>query len=208
MSPDDRRKAILAVLIPLLVERGGDVTTKEIAQAAGIAEGTIFRVFPDKGTLLLAAAEEAINPAGGAVEFEAAMAATDDLRDRVVLAAARVLDRMRLTMAVMVAVRPYLAAKFHEAQSRGEKVPFGPPPFVLRAQQDLHDRLTGLFEPYAAQLAVDPKTAALALRSLTLGSARPELGMDPALTPDEIADIVLDGIRTRPTAGPTPGETT
>jgi AcrR family transcriptional regulator len=201
MSPDDRRKAILDALLPLLVERGGDVTTKEIAQAAGIAEGTIFRVFPDKGTLLLAAAEEAINPADGAEQFEAAMAATDDLRDRVVLAAARVLDRMRLTMAVMVAVRPYLAAKVHEAHSRGAKAPFGPPPFVLRAQQDLHDRLTGLFEPYADQLAVDPKTAALALRSLTLGSARPELGMDPALTPDEIADIVLDGIRTRPVSG-------
>jgi hypothetical protein len=73
----------------------------------------------------------------------------------------------------------------------------GPPPFMLRAQQDLHDRLTGLFEPYGDELAVDPKTAALALRSLTFGAARPELGMAPTLTPDEIADIVLDGVRTR-----------
>ena len=48
MAPEDRRKAILEALIPLLVEQGGDVTTKEIAEAAGIAEGTIFRVFPDK----------------------------------------------------------------------------------------------------------------------------------------------------------------
>ena len=40
LAPEDRRTAILAALIPLLVERGGDVTTKEIAQAAGIAEGT------------------------------------------------------------------------------------------------------------------------------------------------------------------------
>ncbi len=74
MSPDDRRKAILDALIPLLVERGGDVTTKEIAQAAGIAEGTIFRVFPDKATLLFAAAQEAINPAGGQETFDAAIA--------------------------------------------------------------------------------------------------------------------------------------
>src|SRR4051794_19653061 len=110
MSPDDRRKAILDALIPLLVERGGDVTTREIARAAGIAEGTIFRVFPDKATLLLAAAQEAINPAGGQEAFDAAMTGTDDLRERVVVAAARVLERMRLTMAVMGAVRPYLAA--------------------------------------------------------------------------------------------------
>jgi AcrR family transcriptional regulator len=200
MSPDDRRKAILDALIPLLVERGGDVTTKEIAQAAGIAEGTIFRVFPDKGSLLMAAAEEAINPADGRESFDAVMAEHDDLRERVVIATARVLDRMRLTMSVLTAVRPYLAAKFHEAHQRGEKAPMGPPPFMIQAQQDLHDRLTGLFEPYADDLAVDPKTAALALRCLTFGSARPELGMDPTLTPDEIADIVLDGVRKRPTA--------
>src|SRR5215207_2360128 len=113
MSPDERRKAILDALIPLLVERGGDVTTKEIAQAAGIAEGTIFRVFPDKATLLFAAAEEAINPAGGREAFEEAVGEAADLREAIVIAAGRVLDRMRLTMAVMGAVRPYLAAKFH-----------------------------------------------------------------------------------------------
>ena len=48
MSPDDRRRAIVAALVPLIVERGGEVSTREIAQAAGIAEGTIFRVFADK----------------------------------------------------------------------------------------------------------------------------------------------------------------
>jgi AcrR family transcriptional regulator len=198
MSPDDRRKAILDAVIPLLVEKGGDVTTKEIAQAAGIAEGTIFRVFPDKATLLFAAAEEAINPAGGQEAFDAAMAEAGDLRERVVVAADRVLERMRLTMAVMGAVRPYLAAKYHEAAHAKKKaIPLGPPEFMLRAQRDLHERLTGLFAPYADELGVDPETAALALRSLTFGSARPELGLAPALTPDEIADIVLDGVRAR-----------
>src|SRR6187397_1955415 len=104
MAPEARRKAILDALVPLLVERRGDVTTKEIAEAAGIAEGTLFRVFPDKATLLFAAAEEAINPAGGQEAFDEAMAGVDDLRERVVVAAGRVLDRMRLTMAVMGAV--------------------------------------------------------------------------------------------------------
>ena len=77
---------------------------------------------------------------------------------------------------------------------------------MLKAQQDLHERLTGLFAPYADQLAVAPETAALALRSLTFGSARPELGLSPALTPDEIADLVLDGVRTRHEPQHTPRE--
>jgi AcrR family transcriptional regulator len=197
MAPEQRRKAILDALIPLLVERGGDVTTKEIAQAAGIAEGTIFRVFPDKATLLFAAAQEAMNPADGQETFDEAIAGVEDLRERVVIVAGRILDRMRLTMAVMGAVRPYIAPKFHEDLHKEKPALLRPPEFVVKAQQELHERLTGLFVPYADQLAVPPETAALALRSLTFGSARPELVMHPALTPDEIADLVLDGVRTR-----------
>ena len=80
LSPDERRKAIVAALLPLLVERGEDVSTREIAQAAGIAEGTIFRVFPDKKSLLMAAAEEAINPSGGQELFKAVSGLSDRLR--------------------------------------------------------------------------------------------------------------------------------
>src|SRR3954447_7254948 len=138
MSRDDRRKAIVSALVPLIVERGGEVTTREIAQAAGIAEGTIFRVFPDKKSLLLAAAEEAINPAGGQEQFDEAMAGIESLREKVVLAAQRVLERMHLTMSVMVAVRPHLMHAFHEEQHQGEKRGMAPPEFMLRAQEDLH----------------------------------------------------------------------
>ena len=52
MPPDERRDAIIDVVLPLLLEHGSDVSTRQIAEAAGIAEGTIFRVFPDKAALL------------------------------------------------------------------------------------------------------------------------------------------------------------
>ena len=197
MHPDDRRTAIVSTLLPLLVERGGDVSTREIAQAAGIAEGTIFRVFPDKRSLLLAAAEEAINPAHGQEQFDESLAGVVDLRDKVVVAAGRVLDRMQLTMAVMVAVRPQLAAALHEAAEKGHKPKFGPPEFVLKAQEDLHQRLTRLFEPHRDELATTPEVAAIALRSLTFGASRPELGLAPVLGPEEIADLLLDGVLRR-----------
>jgi AcrR family transcriptional regulator len=195
MSPDERRKAIVQAMLPLLVERGDEVTTRQIAEAAGIAEGTIFRVFPDKKALMLAAAEEAINPADGAAAWEQAMAEIGPLRDKVVVAAQRVLDRMRLTMTVMFAVRRHLGS--HEELHRHDKKHFGPPQFVIDAQAELHRRLTGIFEAHRDELAVDPEVAAVALRSLIFGASRPELGMTPALTAEQIADLLLSGVTTR-----------
>src|SRR5579884_4155109 len=64
MAPSDRRQAIIAVTLPLLEKLGANVTTAQIAHAAGIAEGTIFRVFEDKRELLISAAREAMSGEG------------------------------------------------------------------------------------------------------------------------------------------------
>lgn len=54
MEPAERRAAIVTAALPLVEEHGAAVTTKQIAAAAGIAEGTVFRVFADKTELLIA----------------------------------------------------------------------------------------------------------------------------------------------------------
>jgi AcrR family transcriptional regulator len=196
LAPEDRRRAIVAALVPLIAERGGEVSTREIAQAAGIAEGTIFRAFTDKRELMLAVAEEAMNPADGERTFREAIEGIDDLRAKVVVVAQRIQARMHLTMTVMVATRRYLMAEEGSTTPPRDAKP-GPPAFVVAAQNDLNSRLTAMFEAHRDELSVAPEVAATALRSLVFGSGRFDVGLGAVLTPTDIADLLLDGLLRR-----------
>lgn len=52
MSPSDRRAMIMDAVEPLLREHGRTINTRQIAEAAGVAEGTVFRVFDSKEKLI------------------------------------------------------------------------------------------------------------------------------------------------------------
>src|SRR5436305_13947527 len=73
LPPEERRAAIVAAALPLLMEQGVGVTTRQIADAAGIAEGTIFRVFPDKEAVIQAVIDAAIDTSA----LEGALAGID-----------------------------------------------------------------------------------------------------------------------------------
>ena len=62
MSVEARRAMIVHAVLPLLIEHGAGVTTSQIARAAGIGEGTIFRAFKDKDELFDACTAEALRP--------------------------------------------------------------------------------------------------------------------------------------------------
>ncbi|GCD89561.1 TetR family transcriptional regulator [Nocardioides sp. LS1] len=194
MSPDERRDAIVAATVPLLAQQGGTVTTKEIAEAAGIAEGTIFRVFKDKRELFMTVAEQVMNPPGGREEMAAYLAGTDDLRAQMVLVVERLVARMEQGMLVMMALRSVFMAEGPDKHAKHEKP--GPPPFIVESNRQLMRNLTEvLFEPHAAELRVAPATAALVLRSLVFGAWHPGMPFsEHPFTPDEVADVVLRGI--------------
>jgi AcrR family transcriptional regulator len=197
MAPDDRRRAIVDAVVPLLLEHGPDLTTRQIADAAGVAEGTIFRVFPDKPALLRAAAEETINPPHAAEDLAAALEGCATLREKVLVAAERMSAGTERVMAVLVALRR-IGATSSTDEHGGPGHRHGPPALVADSAGTLKRMLTDVFEPHREEIAVDPETAAQLLRTLVLGSRHPGAFHDEPLRPDQIADVLLDGIRRRP----------
>src|SRR3954469_11968102 len=61
LPPEERRARIVEATLPLLLAHGAGLTTRQIAEAAGIAEGTIFRAFPDKESLIAAVVDAALD---------------------------------------------------------------------------------------------------------------------------------------------------
>ena len=86
LRPDERRAALLAAATELFIARGPDFTTADLAAAAGVSEGTIFRYFPDKEALLDAARDAALD-LDGLAPLLAAAAQLPTLAQRLVAAA-------------------------------------------------------------------------------------------------------------------------
>ena len=201
MSPDERRRAIIAAVRPLLIEHGDRLTTKLIAEAAGIAEGTIFRVFPDKAALMHAVAADTLNPPDGRETLMAALDGCIDLPTKVRVTADLMLHRSDQVLAVMMALRKHFMAG-HARQDEDDGPP-GPPKFVLDAHQALLERLVEVFAPHREELSVSPERAALLLRTLVFGSRNPGVRPEDRLTADELADVLLNGIHRPQTQGDT-----
>jgi AcrR family transcriptional regulator len=171
LPPEERRARIVEATLPLLLAHGTALTTRQIAEAAGIAEGTIFRVFPDKDSLIAAVVDAALDTTTVDAQLDA-IDATLPLDDRLIAAVEilrrRIADVLQLRAAVGI--------------------------LDQRPSADL-GALAAVFEPDRAALRRDPVQAAHLLRGLTLAGTHPSLAPDEPLTSEEIVSLLLDGLR-------------
>ncbi|MFG2332670.1 TetR/AcrR family transcriptional regulator [Streptomyces sp. NPDC048604] len=180
MSPERRREMIIQTAIPLIAEYGAAVTTAKIARAAGIGEGTIFRVFADKDELLQACVAEALSPEHAVRELDA-IDLSQPLSDRLAEAA----EALQAHLSRMGAI---LGSLGH----RGGKHPGT----VRGAGRDestarIRAALVELLEPDKAALRRPPEQIAALFFGLLF--TQPRTDDEPDLTPQELAEVFLHG---------------
>ncbi len=180
LPPDVRRTELVAATRPLLLEHGRDVTTRRIAEAAGVAEGTIFRVFGCKDELVDAAIESAFDPSQFLAEVDLIDAGLP-VRERLVALVTVLQQRFLDVFALMRAVG-LVAPPRHDSEEAD----------AVRAA--MAERLVALVRPDADRFRLTPEQVVHRLRLLTFSATHPEISDHQPLTPDEIVSTVLDGV--------------
>ena len=175
LGVEQRQDMIIAAVTPLLLERGATVTSKEIAEAAGIAEGTIFRAFGDKETLIAAAVERYLDP----LALRTALASIDpdfSLDDKLKTIFGLLQDRFTGVIRMMSAM--------HRT---------GPPP-RRDDRMDFAEIVTELLEPHRAELRIAPEQVAQFARMVAFASAIPAFGDSLPFTKDDLIDFFKHGV--------------
>jgi len=195
LPPDERRDAILTAVVPLLLARGAEVTTRELAAAAGVAEGTLFRVFSDKRAIIRAAIERALDPQP-LLEALATIDPRAGLRPALAEAVTLLQAGARDVVALVVLAHRLRA---DHADPRRDLRPDSHGHHGPGERRGPDDRLAAglvrLLEPYADRLRRSPEDCAHVVIALVFATVRPIVaGRSVPLTPTEIVDIALDGL--------------
>jgi len=197
LSVEDRQASIIDATIPLLLEHGRGVTSKQIAEAANIAEGTIFRAFGDKETLVQAAIEKYLDP--------------EPLRD-----ALRAIDPSLPLEHKVRAIIYLLRERFQSVMRIMATIGHERPP-VPQVRHQFVGIIEQILAPELDRLNWPAERVAYILRLISFSSAFPALNEGVEFSIDDLTRIVLVGIvgelddtnsEVRPTASTTASQET
>lgn len=179
---DERRAALIAATEPLLEQFGREISTRQIAEAAGIAEGTIFRAFATKEELIDAVIKDSFDIHRTCDEL-AQIDRGLSLEERLIAAVVILQERLRRVFALFGSLRLRKEAPDHDS-------------FRTRQQVDnelINEAIADLIGPDQDQLRLAVMEAASALRAITFAITHPILGDQRLADPEQIVDLVLNG---------------
>jgi AcrR family transcriptional regulator len=176
LSADDRRAQIIEAVTPAVLEHGAAITSRQLADAAGVAEGTLFKAFGDKESLLLALAEFHLSAQENG---ESGLLALESLEEVVEWTLRVLVERMRFIFRLVMALGP-----IGQRAAAGAKAEF---------EASKH-RLGERFVPFRDELRVPPVVAAEIVRTLAWAAASNWGEQTPASSVDDILQVLLHGI--------------
>lgn len=183
LPPDERRAALIAATLPLISEHGTAVSTRQIACAAGVAEGTIYRVFPDKDSLIQASLAAAFDPAP-LVRRLASIDTKASFEDRLLAAVAILQSRLEEIF--------HLVTAFGLHGPRQQRTGHVHPP----SSTVIVEALTEVLARHADRLRVEPAECARLVRLVVFAGSHPRITEANPLSAREIVDLLLGGITT------------
>lgn len=175
---------LIDAVTPLLLEHGQAVTTRQIADCAGIAEGTIFRAFGSKDELIQAAVARHLDPE----QFRRQLREIDPLLP--------LEERVRAIVALM---RARFTTMFTLMTALGRH---GPPPGHERGHDggnEFAGIMAGILAEDLERFRVPADRVGQIIRMVTLAASVPQIRNGPDFDDAEITALILHGIMGRPT---------
>jgi AcrR family transcriptional regulator len=186
MAPADRRAAIIDAAKPLVMRLGSAVTTRQIADAAAIAEGTIFRVFPDKESVVQAVVDEVFDPAPTLGEL-AAIDRGLPLRERLT-ATVEVMQRRLSQVFGLIDALGWVRPPEPDEADRCARPP------AAEINHGFRTAVADIVGPDERVLRVPATELAHVLRLLVFSGTHPMICDGRPLAPEQIVTILLDGL--------------
>ncbi len=167
--------------VPLFLEHGSSLTTRQLAEHLGIAEGTIFRAFGDKDSLVRAAVQTFFEQ-GRARMAEGIVDPSLPLDEKV----ATVVSGARAWMRSMFAMLSLV--------DRSEI-----PGLMSNRRDDAYrEAIAAAFAPDADELRIPTDRLGSVMRIANIAASAARFDEHAALTDDELVDFILYGIAGRP----------
>ena len=186
LAPEERRAALIAATIPLLHEHGVDVSTRQIAAAAGVAEGTIFGVFETKTSLVVCSVIKALDPQP-TLDALAAIDRSAPLRERLSEAADLLHSRFTSNAQLMTEARKLIFTGVDaDTQKR-----------LAANRSALQTALSEVIAPDAGRLRRPPEAVASLLLMFCGAYTHGPFGDPDDFNGAETVSLLLDGLLTR-----------
>lgn len=184
LPPAERRASLIAATRQLILDHGPDVTTRQVAEAAKVAEGTLFRVFPTRRDLIATTIADHLSSERLADIFAATLTTTTvDETTEVCLSTAA----DYVTTFGRFIPRPHRGGDQDEIRFRIMELWEAR---VCDIANWIRDRLA----PHEAELNIPVKDFAHLVITLAMGYAHGK-SPDTSLTPATLARLALDGAR-------------